>query len=150
MKKIDIGQAIQILANLGVVSGIVFLGLEVGQNNDQLEYQRRLSSLELNLTQVDLLLSQPDLRSAFRKDLSGEEELSPDEGLLLIGMLSKVFQTLEWQYLENPASRDAIRRTIIASGGSSFEPEVWASMKPNFDPSFVQFAEDAMKERERQ
>ena len=149
MKKIDLGRAIQILANLGVVAGIVFLGLELARNNELLEYQRRLSNLELNLTQIDLLISYPELRSALLKDLSAEEELSADERLLIIGMLSKVYQTLEWQFLESPANHDKVRRAIIESGESSVEPLVWASLKPGLDPTFVEFAEDAMKERER-
>jgi len=149
MKKVGLGQGIQILANLGVVGGIVFLGLELRQNNEQLACQRRLSSLELNMTQIDLLISEPELRRALVKDLAGDEELSADEQLLMIGMLSKVYQTLEWQFLENPESRDKVRRAVIESGGSSVEPLVWTSMKPSLDPTFVQFAEDAMKERER-
>ena len=32
MKKIDLGQSITILANLGVIAGIVFLGYEMRQN----------------------------------------------------------------------------------------------------------------------
>jgi hypothetical protein len=31
MTKINVGQAIQILANLGVIAGIVFLGIELQQ-----------------------------------------------------------------------------------------------------------------------
>ena len=36
MKKIDLGQAIGILANIGVIAGIVFLGVELRQNNESL------------------------------------------------------------------------------------------------------------------
>jgi len=32
MKKIDLGQTIQTLANLGVIAGIVFLAMELQQN----------------------------------------------------------------------------------------------------------------------
>jgi len=34
LKKIDLGQAIGILANAGVIAGIVFLGMELRQNNE--------------------------------------------------------------------------------------------------------------------
>ena len=33
MTKIDLGRTISILANIGVIAGIVFLGLELQQNN---------------------------------------------------------------------------------------------------------------------
>jgi len=34
LKKIHLGQTIEILANLGVIAGIVFLGVELRQNNE--------------------------------------------------------------------------------------------------------------------
>jgi len=34
MKRIDLGQTIQILANIGVIAGIVFLAIEVRQANN--------------------------------------------------------------------------------------------------------------------
>jgi hypothetical protein len=37
LKKLDFGQTITILANLGVIAGIVFLGIEISQNNAWLE-----------------------------------------------------------------------------------------------------------------
>ena len=39
MKKLDLGQTVSILANLGVIAGIVFLGIEIRQNNYLLETQ---------------------------------------------------------------------------------------------------------------
>jgi hypothetical protein len=36
MQKIDFGQSIGILAKLGVIAGIVFLALELQQNNEVL------------------------------------------------------------------------------------------------------------------
>jgi len=37
MKKIDLGQTITILANVGVITGIAFLGIEISQNTRSLE-----------------------------------------------------------------------------------------------------------------
>ena len=45
MKKIDFGQSITILANLGVIAGIVFLGVELNQNQQTLEQQLSLDLL---------------------------------------------------------------------------------------------------------
>lgn len=41
--KIDLGQTAQLLANLGVIAGIVFLAIEVRQNQDSLEESNRIS-----------------------------------------------------------------------------------------------------------
>jgi hypothetical protein len=43
MKQIDLGQAVGILANIGVIAGIVFLAIEVAQNTESLEETRNLA-----------------------------------------------------------------------------------------------------------
>ena len=37
MKKIDVSQTLGILANIGVIAGIIFLAVELQQNNELLE-----------------------------------------------------------------------------------------------------------------
>jgi hypothetical protein len=41
LKKIDLGQTIMILANVGEIAGIVFLAFELQQNNEALDLQAR-------------------------------------------------------------------------------------------------------------
>lgn len=43
MKRLDLGQTITILANLGVIAGIVFLAIEVQQNTESLNESRNLA-----------------------------------------------------------------------------------------------------------
>ncbi len=45
MKKIDLGQTITILANVGVVAGIVFLAVELRQNNEFMAADARFNLL---------------------------------------------------------------------------------------------------------
>lgn len=61
MKKIDINQTIQILANLGVLAGIVFLGIELQQNNVLLGAQTRMSRTELRVDGLQSAMSNPGL-----------------------------------------------------------------------------------------
>ena len=44
MKKMDLGQTLQILANFGVIAGIVFLAIEIRQNTDS---QRMLAAQQV-------------------------------------------------------------------------------------------------------
>jgi hypothetical protein len=41
MKKIDLGQTPSIIANVGVITGIMYLGLELQQNSELLGAQAR-------------------------------------------------------------------------------------------------------------
>ena len=56
MRKIDLGQSIQILANIGVIAGIVFLAVEVGQNQTSLEEANRLNERMIHDTALDRLM----------------------------------------------------------------------------------------------
>ena len=42
MKKIDLAQTLNTLANVGVIAGIIFLAFELRQNNDLLTAQARV------------------------------------------------------------------------------------------------------------
>jgi len=59
MKKIELGQTISILANLGVIAGIVFLGLELQQNNTLLNAQIRAARAQVRIVWNDLMLQSP-------------------------------------------------------------------------------------------
>lgn len=61
MKQIDIGQTISILASIGVIAGIVFLGLELNQNNRLLVADAVSTSLEARIALQDLALNNPYL-----------------------------------------------------------------------------------------
>ena len=56
MKKIDLGQALTILANIGVIAGIIFLGIELRQNRELARAQMRneLTSETLEITRADI------------------------------------------------------------------------------------------------
>jgi len=70
MKKLDLGQALGILANLGVITGIVFLGIELRQNNELQQAQARVARTDSRQSAFRLLIENPDLRAA----LEGEED----------------------------------------------------------------------------
>jgi hypothetical protein len=61
MKKIDLGQMIGILANLGVTAGIVFLAFEIQQSNELLEAQARSDQLVARSASTVLLLDVIDI-----------------------------------------------------------------------------------------
>jgi hypothetical protein len=80
MKKFDIGQLSQVLANIGVMVGLVFLAAEVSQNQATLEEQTRLNSLTGRDAAVEnfnefrtLLLENPDLMQIWNRGTADEE-----------------------------------------------------------------------------
>jgi len=144
MKKIDVGQAVSTLANIGVIAGIIFLGIELQQNNELMGYEKRLSSLQLDLTQVDLLMNNTAYRDALMASTGGDS-LSVDQAVLIRAGLVKMMRTMEWQYFEVPEDRG-----VLSSGlGGGFELTAeqllfYEEIKRILDPEFVSFFEAAV------
>ena len=82
MKKLDFGQTVQILANIGVIAGIVFLGFEIQQNNAALNLQARLDWEDTIRQGIRARLNNPEIIRATSKAIR-EEQLSVDEEILL-------------------------------------------------------------------
>jgi len=79
MKKIDFGQTITTLANVGVIAGIVFLAVEIQQNNELLAAQARTARHEIRLDAIQAIYNNPELAEVIRKARSGEPLTSTEE-----------------------------------------------------------------------
>jgi len=109
MKKIDLGQTIGMLANIGVVAGILFLAIELQQNNELMDAERRFNRLTIATGSLTLLATNSELAAAVAKlnDLSvgiDNLDLTPGERTQLRGYYSRVIINEEWTYLELPGS----------------------------------------------
>jgi len=145
MKKIDLGQSISILANLGVIAGIVFLAFELRQNNELLiaqtsyaqfnvEQQRRM----LRMQESETIMTPPDSRTRA-------------QGLRLELLNNHTLDSFIWQFREYQAGRlpdDFIDLRIWQ--------DVWTTRglrdlfeedRQRLDPEFVQFVEENILNR---
>lgn len=102
MKKIDLGQVIQILANLGVIAGLILLAVELEQNNELMAAEARFNRLSVQAESTTILAENPDLAGFLLKANSGAE-LAPIEQARLDYYLRRVFGNMEWAYRELPA-----------------------------------------------
>jgi len=97
MKKIDLGQMLNTLANVGVIAGIVFLAFELRQNNDLLTAQARVARHELRSNDANrVVLQNLDLASVLVKARDGES-LTPSESLAVEKYLDQFI--LDWQFV---------------------------------------------------
>ena len=96
MKKIDLGQTVQILANLGVIAGIVFLGIELQQNNALLGAQARTSRTQMRVDGLQSAMSNPELLQARVKRREGQSLTPIEQALLDIDVIR---QLVIWQYV---------------------------------------------------
>lgn len=155
MKKIDLGQSITILANLGVIAGIALLAYELRQNNEFLRAQANFNVLQ-NRTGVFIstMLGGDTLPRLIAKQNRGEA-LEDHEKLQLDVYQRWHFTNWEWEYRELLAGRlaredlplyawrEAMYVGIPVNGGLL---GFWETNKANYAPDFAQFIDENVVE----
>ena len=148
MKKIDAAQTVNIVANIGVIAGIIFLGFEVSQNNSLLESQARQNrangARELNSA---IYSEETGLARAIEKARAGEQ-LTTEEELRLDRYLTAVI--LDWEFWYEDFSDDILNEEDLRAGGwrrlfHEVLPQmagVWEQARLNSNPEFVAFMEE--------
>jgi hypothetical protein len=154
LKKLDFAQTVGLLANLGVIAGIVFLAFELQQNNELLEAQAR--STQLNVRQSDSMLvtNNRDLANALIKNRNGDQ-LTEYEDLILTRYMEILLTGLQYQYNEMVSgsvdeSQLAVEgwrsqftgETLSISGHWPVLTEYWEASKFTYQPDFVQWMEE--------
>jgi len=154
MKKIDLGQMMTILANLGVIGGIVFLGIELRQNNELMEAEARTTTGDLGL-QFALNLSQNPSLAAVIAKVGRDEPLTEAEDIQLYGLGLYVLRALERSY--NEMVRGALSeedfnvegmRAVYHSNRLDYKlDETWELVRTQADPAFVKFFDENVVNR---
>ena len=139
MKLSDINDWLTLGANIGVVAGIVFLGVELGQNNELMESQARFNRLEVARSAPEAILNQTsiDWGAAIFK---AESDLTTDEANAVSVFRYSTFLGWEWTFTEIPQDEipvDQWRRSFR----SVLAQNVWKQRKHEFRPDFVVFME---------
>lgn len=99
--ELDIGQIVAIAANLGVIVGIVFLVIEIRQNNRHLAAQARYALRQYRSDIADSMIL-PHVLEATHKWARGET-LSAEERTAGLMVAIKAVELWEWQYGEYAA-----------------------------------------------
>ena len=149
MKKIDLGQTITVLANVGVIAGIAFLGFELSQNNDLLAAQARYN-LIVQRADMNDNFQDPYLIDALHK-LAGGGDVTPAERSAALLATVKLVEMWEWQFHEYTAGMLERQQLPIPAWrlwyhGEGELPipvgEVWERRKGVASPNFVEFMEE--------
>lgn len=153
MKKIDLGQAISILANIGVIAGIVFLAYEIRQNTISAQIESA-SSYQPSISQLlVLLLEDDDLAETVRKGVSGQPVTEAEEFQLNIFYMS-VLRSWQLPYYQNrlgamdSESWNALRLSLLQTLKRDIGLQrYWRSTnKEEFPEEFAQFMSELMAE----
>ena len=147
MKKIDLGQTINTLANIGVIAGIVFLVVELRQNNAALESQSRLSHAEKRSEYFVRLSTDPMLMPIMVKDRAGQP-LDDIEESRLMAHYTAMFIVWQWEWEEHLRGRLDLPEegwrsafTADATDSSVGARRAWELNRQRLQPGFVDYME---------
>jgi hypothetical protein len=154
MKNLDLGQSVEILANIGVIAGIIFLGLELQQNNELLDSQARQSrangARELGSAIFNAETGLGELVVKARSDVA----LTQTEALRLETFLRSVLLDWEFWYLDFADGTINEQELRFGDWGRQFNDvyspeiaEIWEEARASSDPAFVQFMEEQVINR---
>ncbi|MGI9258056.1 MAG: hypothetical protein ACR2QQ_04415 [Gammaproteobacteria bacterium] len=144
-KNISLGQLLEVIASLGVIAGIVFLGFELRQNNDLIAAEARFNRLSMAVDSWRYNAENADL-AELRERARNREEPSRVEFWRVDGSIMAIFVMLDWTFRELPVDSPEIiqvrqvQRYNFAND-ASFN-RVWEARKDTFDPAFVQWIEE--------
>ena len=146
MKITDLGQALGIFANLGVIAGIIFLGYELRQNNQLLGLEYVATQQERQASLIDSILENSELLELLGRD---ERDLTPIERdtLVLMGFRALIGMEARYQeFVTGFRTEESVSRTLREiyhrprlNHGT---PLAWPTFKRRADPSFVQWFEN--------
>lgn len=151
MKRIDLAQTITILANVGVIAGIVFLGVELRQNNALMNAAAREARNQRIFNYTEQVYSVPGLAEAIQKSINGEA-LTDVESLKLFNRKLRLLRGFEAQYTEYIRGSAVINLQvwkIYFNEGAGRNPplyDAWDEVKVLLSPGFVQYFDENVAE----
>ena len=151
MKKIEPGQIASLIANIGVIGGILLLAYELRQNNDLMEAEARLNRTVMAIDTWRFIAENPDLLELREKERQGGE-LSAAETRRIDATVLAIFVAPEWTFNERPEGSSE-RDQVIEIQRHNFAkyPEfgrVWKERKAAFNPAFVQWMDKNVVNRD--
>lgn len=146
MKKLDLGQTLGILANVGVIAGIVFLGVELRQNNELLVAQASFARFSIERERRERVMESPEYADLVIKARS-DAPLSESERLRMTVASSDILDSWIWQFRELQAGRlpDGyidLRAWRNLWDGTPRLRELYQADRAELDPEFIRFVDE--------
>ena len=143
MKKIELGQTITILANIGVIAGILFLAFELRQNNQFLAAQVSYAHHEAERQRRSPIIANDGGITEIVIKSVNQEELTQVEDYRLLILYNNMLEDFEWQFREVQAGRLPEDRLNVSNWRAVWnQPRLVQSFersRANRDPAFVAY-----------
>ena len=151
MKKLELGQTISILANVGVIAGILFLAFEIHQNNTLLESQARKSRIDMRRGSFQLQLENPELNRIINQNRNSGQ-LTDEEQNLLNAFFDYILTSWQGGYGDYQSGLIELSEMQHVVSGLVFDrapglEEYWQTAKFRYEPEFAAWIDQILDER---
>lgn len=144
MKRIDVGKTMTLVANIGVIGGILLLAYELRQNNELMAAEARQIRTSMVIDAWRFSAENSDLAEIRVRERNGEE-VSDADWQRIDSYVMSVFVMLDWTLLElsaNSPEMNQVREVQSYNFANRSEyRKVWEVRKNSFRPEFVQWME---------
>ena len=146
LKKTDLVQSISVLANIGVIAGIVFLAVELRQNNELLAADASFNRFNMERTRRERIMENRGGLAEIIYKKNNEMPLSGLETLQHQALMLDALESLEWYFEEvragrlSPGSNDTANWQAVWRVNPELSDLV-DERRAALDPAFVEFIE---------
>ena len=152
MRRIDLGQSFGILANVGVLVGILLLVYELNQNRALMAAQTRDSLAQATVSTLQLEASDSVLADLVRRANAGEQLTPTEREQFTAYTLSwiRLWEDQHYQYrvgLYEETEFAVVRRLWTLRLQNDAMREVWCLLRENFSPEFFNDVNEALGAR---
>ena len=140
---------LSLTANLGVIAGIIFLAIEIDQNNKLLRAESSFNMLQNRLSLRFQSFEDPDIAAMMFK-AENQEPLTELERYRLKERIEGLILGWEWEYerlLEGNIEEIPFAAWRSALNSPLFEYAGWQSVEPLLSPEFLQFLNENIVEQ---
>ena len=145
MKRIDLGTAMTLVANVGVIGGILLLAYELRQNNELMSAEARQVRTSMVVDSWRFSAEHGDLAEIRGREKNGEE-VTDVERRRVDDYVMSVYVMLDWTFQELSANSPEMSQVREVQRYNFVNvPEyrrVWEVRKNSFRPEFVQWMEE--------
>ena len=145
MEKIRLNDWLSLSANFAVVAGIIFLGIELRQNNSLLRQEAENVYFNNRVVLSEILMQNGDLAAIYVKAARGEE-LDEVEALRIDRYYRRMYRGFEWEYLQSQEGLLNLRRNgewARMINENRHSRDVWDWFAENAsERSFVEFVNE--------
>lgn len=149
MKKFDLEKFVALVANIGVIAGIVFLAIQIRQNTDALQAQTRSSITDNAVTYLGWVATNPQLADIRARVVNGGGESLSDAEKMQFGNFvvaeMRIWENTFYQHErglftepEYLARRNTWISRLTEGPASAFYRDYWATRADRFSPTFRQ------------